>query len=231
MGVKYKHYCSDMTRTFLTKPPTNIQEKVYNTVLEAQKSAINKLKAGNYISQVRYAAWHIIKKAGFAENFQHALGHGIGLDIHELPNLGVEKPYKLLKNTIITIEPGIYIEKIMTVFKIIDLISEGYKSIAVICKTPKECKSVNNELKKNKQLNIKLLEGKEEQYDNTIVIVPSYLSKGLEFDAVIIINIDDVYNEDELDLKLLYVAMTRAQHKLFVYYKEGNNNLLEKIVY
>lgn len=114
--------------------------------------------------------------------------------------------------------------------KIIDLISEKYKSIAIICKTPKECKTVYNELKRNKQLNIKLLEGKEEQYDNTIVIVPSYLSKGLEFDAVIIINIDDVYNEDEeLDLKLLYVAMTRAQHRLYVYYKEGNNRLLERI--
>lgn len=113
--------------------------------------------------------------------------------------------------------------------KISDLISEGYKSIAIICKTPKECKVVHNELKKNKQLNIKLLEGKEEQYDNTIVIVPSYLSKGLEFDAVIIINIDDVYSEEELDLKLLYVAMTRAQHRLYVYYKEGNNNLLEQI--
>jgi len=113
--------------------------------------------------------------------------------------------------------------------KIIDLVAEGYKSIAIICKTPKECKTVHNELKKNEQLNIKLLEGKEEQYDNTIVIVPSYLSKGLEFDAVIIINIDDVYNEVELDLKLLYVAMTRAQHRLHVYYKEGNNILLENI--
>ena len=113
--------------------------------------------------------------------------------------------------------------------KIIDLTFEGYKSIAIICKSPKECKAVHNELKKNKQLNIKLLEGKEEQYDNTIVIVPSYLSKGLEFDAVIIINIDDVYNEEELDLKLLYVAMTRAQHKLYVYYKKGSNSLLESI--
>jgi len=113
--------------------------------------------------------------------------------------------------------------------KIIDLIAEGYKSIAIICKTSKECKAVHNELKKNNQLNIKLLEGKEEKYDNSIVIVPSYLSKGLEFDAVVIINIDDVYNEDELDLKLLYVAMTRAQHKLYVYYKEGNNSLLESI--
>ncbi len=114
--------------------------------------------------------------------------------------------------------------------KIVQLISEGYKSIAIICKTPKECKTVHDEFKKNKQLNIKLLVGKEEQYDNTIVIVPSYLSKGLEFDAVIVLNIDDVYNEDELDLKLLYVAMTRAQHKLFIYYKECNNNLLDRVV-
>lgn len=113
--------------------------------------------------------------------------------------------------------------------EIINLISEGYKSIAIICKTPSECKTVHNEFKKNSQLNIKLLEGKEEQYDNTIVIVPSYLSKGLEFDAVIVINIDDVYNEEELDLKLLYVAMTRAQHRLYVYYKEGSNKLLESI--
>lgn len=113
--------------------------------------------------------------------------------------------------------------------EITNLISEGYKSIAIICKTPSECKTVHNEFKKNSQLNIKLLEGKEEQYDNTIVIVPSYLSKGLEFDAVIIINIDDVYNEEELDLKLLYVAMTRAQHRLYVYYKEGRNKLLDSI--
>lgn len=113
--------------------------------------------------------------------------------------------------------------------KIVQLISEGYKSIAIICKTSKECKTAHDEFKKNKQLNIKLLVGKEEQYDNTIVIVPSYLSKGLEFDAVIVINIDDAYNEDELDLKLLYVAMTRAQHKLYIYYKELNNNLLDRI--
>jgi DNA helicase-2/ATP-dependent DNA helicase PcrA len=118
---------------------------------------------------------------------------------------------------------------IKTEKKIIELISEGYKSIAVICKTPKECKVVHNKLKKNKQLKIKFLEGKEEKYYNSIVIVPSHLSKGLEFDAVIIINIDDVYNYEELDLKLLYVSMTRAQHKLYVYYKKGNNIILGNI--
>jgi DNA helicase-2/ATP-dependent DNA helicase PcrA len=107
--------------------------------------------------------------------------------------------------------------------------AQGYKSIALIGKTPEECKRIHKELKKNKELNIKLIEGKEEEYDNTIVIMPSYLSKGLEFDAVIIINIDDVYLEEELDLKLLYVAMTRAQHRLHIYFKKRNNRLLEKL--
>lgn len=88
---------------------------------------------------------------------------------------------------------------------------------------------MHRELKKNKQLDVRLLEGKEEEYDNPIVILPSYLSKGLEFDAVIIINIEDEYDEEELDLKLLYVAMTRAQHRLYVFFKEGKNSLLENL--
>jgi DNA helicase-2/ATP-dependent DNA helicase PcrA len=113
--------------------------------------------------------------------------------------------------------------------RLFELMAQGYESIALIGKTPEECKKIHKELKKNKELNIKLIEGKEEEYDNTIVIMPSYLSKGLEFDAVIIINIDDVYLEEELDLKLLYVAMTRAQHRLHIYFKKGNNFLLERL--
>ncbi|WMJ75972.1 MULTISPECIES: RNA polymerase recycling motor HelD [unclassified Sedimentibacter] len=113
--------------------------------------------------------------------------------------------------------------------KVLELISQGYKSVAIIGKTPKECSAIHKELKKNEELDIKLIVGKEEEYDNTIVVLPSYLSKGLEFDAVIIVNVDDEYSEDELDLKLLYVAMTRAQHKLYVYFKEGNNSLLERL--
>jgi DNA helicase-2/ATP-dependent DNA helicase PcrA len=113
--------------------------------------------------------------------------------------------------------------------KLLEIISNGYKSIALIGKTLEECKIIHSELKKNKALNIELLEGKEEQYENSIVVVPSYLSKGLEFDAVLIININDIYNKEEIDLKLLYVAMTRAQHKLFIYHQEGKNDLLEEI--
>lgn len=113
--------------------------------------------------------------------------------------------------------------------KVLKLKNEGYKSIALIGKTLNECKSIHKELIKNKDLNIKLLEGKEDEYDNPIVIVPSYLSKGLEFDAVIIVNIDEIYNKEEIDIKLLYVSMTRAQHKLYIYYKDGMDNLLEQL--
>lgn len=139
MGVKYKHYCSDMTRVFFTKNPLPLQEKVYKTVLKVQKSAINKIKADIHISRVRNAALNIIKKEGYEENFQHALGHGIGLDIHELPNLGTSKPYKLKKNIITTIEPGIYLEKNFGV-RIEDMViitGTGYKNIT---KAPKELK-------------------------------------------------------------------------------------------
>jgi len=94
---------------------------------------------------------------------------------------------------------------------------EGFKSVAVICKTLDECKKMYTVLKK-KINEINIITGKEEEYKNGIVIVPSYLAKGLEFDVVIIANAGrEQYTNDELDIKLLYVAMTRALHRLIIY--------------
>ncbi len=94
----------------------------------------------------------------------------------------------------------------------------SYKSIAVICKTLKECKEVYSSL--SKQIDeISLITGKEEVYKSGTVVLPSSLAKGLEFDGVLIYNADSSsYTEDELDIKLLYVAMTRPLHKLYIYY-------------
>lgn len=139
MGVKYKGYCSDMTRTFFTKKPTDLQANVYQTTLDAQNAAIKMLKDSVYISKVRNAAMNIIEKAGYKENFQHAIGHGTGLEIHELPNLGAEKPKKLFKNMITTIEPGIYLPKNFGV-RIEDMViitGAGYTNMT---KAPKELK-------------------------------------------------------------------------------------------
>ena len=94
----------------------------------------------------------------------------------------------------------------------------SYKSVAVICKTLKECKEVHALLSKHTK-DITLITGKEEVYKSGMVVLPSCLAKGLEFDAVIIFNADAVgYTEDELDIKLLYVAMTRSLHKLYIYH-------------
>lgn len=111
MGVKYKHYCSDMTRMFFTKPPTKKQKYVYETVLNAQNAAIELLKENAESKKVIDSAIKIIENAGHLENFQHALGHGVGLEIHELPSMAAEKSFKFKKNMVTTVEPGIYIEK------------------------------------------------------------------------------------------------------------------------
>lgn len=105
--------------------------------------------------------------------------------------------------------------------------SLSYKSAAIICKTLKECKEVHTLLSKHAK-DITLITGKEEVYKSGIVVLPSCLAKGLEFDAVIIFNADAAgYTEDELDIKLLYVAMTRPLHRLYIYHTGEMTPLLE----
>ena len=109
MGVKYKGYCSDMTRIIFTSPPTKIQQEIYNTVLKAQKNAIKNIKAGTTGKKADSLSRKIIEKAGYSEYYQHAGGHGIGLDIHESPSLSEKYTKTLKQNSIITVEPGIYL--------------------------------------------------------------------------------------------------------------------------
>jgi DNA helicase II / ATP-dependent DNA helicase PcrA len=111
--------------------------------------------------------------------------------------------------------------------KIDEFQKANFKSIAIICKTMNECKTLQELLKKHgKELFV--ITGKEEEYKSGIVIVPSYLSKGLEFDAVLIANASsEQFKEDELDIKLLYVSMTRSLHKLYIYYHGELSPLLD----
>lgn len=110
MGMKYQGYCSDMTRMIFTAKPTEKQKKIYNLVLKAQENAIKKIKAGVTGKQADSLSRKIISKAGYAEQYGHAGGHGIGLDIHETPSLSENYKKPLKENSIITVEPGIYLE-------------------------------------------------------------------------------------------------------------------------
>lgn len=114
--------------------------------------------------------------------------------------------------------------------KINELKQEGYSSIALIGKTLKECNDICKLISKKVGMQIKLIDEKESIYDSDVVVVPSYLAKGLEFDAVIIVNINDKYTESELDIKLLYVAMTRALHRMNIYYKNSTIPVLGKVI-
>lgn len=108
MGMKYKGYCSDMTRTFFTKAPTAEQEDVYFKVLNAQLDAIKALKAGVKCSKLDQISRESMGKEA-AEHFGHSLGHGIGLDVHESPGLSGRSKDVLKENMIVTVEPGIYL--------------------------------------------------------------------------------------------------------------------------
>ncbi len=102
--------------------------------------------------------------------------------------------------------------------KIDEYISNGFKSIAIIGKDMKECKSIKRKIEKYNK-DIKLIQSKDSEYHAGISIVPSYLAKGLEFDSVILFNVNDEnYQNTILDIKLLYVAITRAMSKLDVFY-------------
>jgi len=104
--------------------------------------------------------------------------------------------------------------------KIKSLQAEGFHSIALIAKSSKPCMVIEKALKKYPDLHFLRINGKDQTYHHNLVIVPAYLAKGLEFDAVIILNLDESYEETELDLKLLYVAMTRALHRVTIIYNQ-----------
>ena len=101
--------------------------------------------------------------------------------------------------------------------------NDNYQSIAIICKTSDECTTLKQKLKTK----ARVLTGKESDYGGGIVILPAYLSKGLEFDCVIIANANkDTYRVNELEIKLLYVAMTRALHEMSVFAVGGLTEVL-----
>jgi len=101
--------------------------------------------------------------------------------------------------------------------QITKLKAEGFKSAAIICKTLEECKKIKTDLN-SYGVNIKIINGNESEYSGGVVLIPSYLVKGLEFDVVIIANASkEEYSTDPLDVKLLYIAMTRPLHRLSIY--------------
>lgn len=120
-GVKYKRYCSDRTRTsffngeylhfrYKQNFSSKKMQKVYDTVLKAHDRAISKARSGMRASEIDKLARDVIEKAGFGKAFVHSTGHGVGLDIHEMPYISSRSDTVIEDGMVYTIEPGIYLE-------------------------------------------------------------------------------------------------------------------------
>jgi len=109
IGATYQHYCSDMTRTVVAGKPTEKQKKLYEIVKIAQEEAHQTIKPKAKAKDVDTAARKDIEEAGYGEYFVHGLGHGVGLEVHELPTLSQASKEKLTVGNVVTNEPGIYL--------------------------------------------------------------------------------------------------------------------------
>lgn len=108
-GIIREGYCSDMTRTVHLGKPSAKERDTYESVLQAQESAVAAVTAGASCAEVDEAARSVLRKAGLAEAFSHSTGHGVGLEIHESPRIGAGQATRLLPGMVITIEPGAYL--------------------------------------------------------------------------------------------------------------------------
>lgn len=111
MGCRLDGYCSDMTRTIALGEPDGRFWEVYRTVLRAQQTCEDGLKAGLTGNAGDRLARDVIAGAGFKDNFGHGTGHGVGLAVHENPRLTFSPAGEgvLPVGAVVTVEPGIYL--------------------------------------------------------------------------------------------------------------------------
>lgn len=143
-GIRYERYMTDMTRVFFTAKPTDVEQKIYSTVLEANQAAIKAIKVGRKLSEVDKAARVVIEKAGYGKYFGHATGHGVGLEVHEDPPVSEKSDTIIQPSMLFTVEPGIYIDRIGGV-RIEDMVYVNEKGkVEVLTKFSRELRVIKS---------------------------------------------------------------------------------------
>lgn len=136
-GCIYKGYCSDMTRTVVIGEASPKHIEIYETVLKAQKAALNNIKPGYKGYEVDKIARDVISEAGYGEYFGHGLGHSVGIDIHENPRFSQAEQAVIKAGMVLTVEPGIYLPGFGGV-RIEDMIVVTENGIENFTHSPKE---------------------------------------------------------------------------------------------
>ncbi len=113
MGCKFKNYCGDMTRMVPTKV-SGRRKQLLEDVISIQEKAVSKVRPGISVSELCGIVGELVEDAGYSyeNHFLHSLGHGLGVDIHEAPNVSEGSDFVLEEGNVITIEPGLYIEEL-----------------------------------------------------------------------------------------------------------------------
>lgn len=140
LGVMYKGYCSDITRTFMIGNGTEKHKEIYELVLAANLRAIQATKPGITLAELDHTARQTIVDGGYGPQFTHRLGHGLGLEIHEYPSVHGDNQDLLQSGLVFTIEPGIYIPGFGGV-RIEDDVLVTSNGVEVLTQYPKEWNS------------------------------------------------------------------------------------------
>ncbi len=136
-GAVINGYRSDMTRTIAIGDVTKEQKFVYDTVLEAQKLALNAIKPDAVCKEIDRVARDFIYQEGFEGCFGHGLGHSVGIEIHENPSFNTSDQTSIKPGMVITVEPGIYLPGQFGV-RIEDMVAITDDGFENLTKSPKE---------------------------------------------------------------------------------------------
>ena len=176
------------------------EKGIYKTLTQSYRSTVEIIKFANVILK---------QQENFPKPAMPVLRHGMDPEIKE---------FKLVKDFASDVD--VIVKKVR---------DEGKKSVAIVCKSLKECKRVRENMKKYSDNNFVMVKNDDKKIDLDLIIIPSYLTKGLEFDCTIVYNLsEENYSNNELDKKLLYVVLTRALHYEYVFYKGAISSLISK---
>jgi len=109
-GCEFDGYCSDMTRMVHLGRPSSEFLRIWSLVDAARRAAVESAVSGMSTHALDSTARSVIQAEGYGNHFVHSLGHGLGMDVHEWPGVSARTDHRLQKNTVVTVEPGIYLE-------------------------------------------------------------------------------------------------------------------------
>jgi Xaa-Pro aminopeptidase len=136
-GARVGGYCADMTRTLVVGKASDEQRQLYDAVYEANRAGTAAIRAGVLGKDADAAAREVLEGRGLGDLFTHGLGHGVGLEVHELPGVGPRGEKELPAGSVVTVEPGAY-EAERGGVRIEDLVVVEEGGCRVLTRSPKD---------------------------------------------------------------------------------------------